>query len=101
MVVHPDHRGKGIGGMLMQYGNAFLDEEGLEGLIECTSAGAKLYQKWGYSRVTKVQVVIPERKDIMWQKIRHDVGLSSDYGHIMWRAPYGTVKDGERSRPWQ
>ena len=102
MVTHPDYRRQGIGSLIMKWGNDFLDERGVEGLIECTSAGCKLYERWGYIRVTKVQAVVaPRENDYMWTKLIHDVGISSDYGFILWRPAYGVIQEGGRTRPWE
>lgn len=46
MVVHPAHRSRGVGGLMMEWANARIDEMGIEGSLrlmnlagDCTRSG--------------------------------------------------------------
>jgi GNAT superfamily N-acetyltransferase len=99
MVVHPEHRGRGIGGLMMAWGNEHLDEMGIEGFLEASDLGRALYEKWGYQVVMKLDYFIPPNKGDEWNKWAHELMMPPWYA--MWRPPGGVVKPGERNRPWQ
>ncbi|KAF7932853.1 uncharacterized protein EAE98_004152 [Botrytis deweyae] len=99
MVVHPDHRSRGVGGLMMEWANTRIDEMGIEGFIEANELGRHLYEKWGYRVVMKLDLFIPSNKSDLWNKLAHDLKMPPWYA--MWRPLNGIVQEGERTRPWQ
>ncbi|KAF4635681.1 hypothetical protein G7Y89_g2403 [Cudoniella acicularis] len=99
MVVHPEHRKRGVGGLMMQWSNRKLDEGGIEGFVEASELGRELYEKWGYRVVMKIALFLPPNKGDIWNKLAHEMMLPPWYA--MWRPVNGVVKAGERNRPWQ
>ena len=99
MVVDPQHRGRGIGGLMMQWGNEQIDKKKIEGFIEASELGRALYEKWGYIVVMKLDFFLPPNKGDMWQKWAHELMMPPWYA--MWRPVNGVIKEGERNRPWQ
>lgn len=99
MVVHPKHRGRGLGGLMMEWGNRKTDEKGIEGFLEASELGRPLYEKWGYIVVMKIDFYLPSNKPDAWQKFAHEFMMNSWYA--MWRPAGGIIKQGERNRPWQ
>ncbi|TGO67680.1 hypothetical protein BOTNAR_0037g00170 [Botryotinia narcissicola] len=99
MVVHPDHRSRGVGGLMMEWANTKIDEMGIEGFIEANELGRHLYEKWGYRVVMKLDLFVPSNKSDLWNKLAHDLKMPPWYA--MWRPLNGIMKEGERNRPWQ
>lgn len=99
MVVHPEHRRRGIGGLMMEWAQGRMDEMGIEGFIEASPLGRELYEKWGYQVVMKLDFFIPPNKGDIWNKLAHDLTMPAWYA--MWRPASGVVKNGTRNRPWQ
>ncbi|KAI9642703.1 hypothetical protein NHQ30_008434 [Ciborinia camelliae] len=99
IVVHPDHRSRGVGGLMMEWANTRIDGLKMEGFIEANELGRQLYEKWGYRVVMKLDLFIPSGKPDLWNKLAHDLKMPPWYA--MWRPLGGTVKEGEKNRPWQ
>ena len=99
MVVHPEHRNRGIGGLMMAWGNEQTDKMGIEGFIEASELGRGLYEKWGYRVVMKLDFYLPPNKGDEWKKFAHELMMPPWYA--MWRPVGGVVKEGQRNRPWQ
>ena len=99
MVVHPQHRGRGVGGLMMKWGNEQADERKMEGFIEANELGRTVYEKSGYQVVMKFGFFLPSGKGDEWQKWAHELIMPPCYA--MWRPVGGVVKKGERNRPWQ
>ncbi|TGO63867.1 hypothetical protein BCON_0010g00320 [Botryotinia convoluta] len=75
MVVHPDHRSRGVGGLMMEWANTRIDEMGIEGFIEANELGRRLYEKWGYRVVMKLNLFIPSQKLDLWNKLAHELKM--------------------------
>ena len=99
MAVEPEHRRRGIGKLLMDWGIAKVDELGIESFIEASPLGRSLYEKWGYQTVMKLGFFIPSGKREDWNKYAHEMMIQDWFA--MWRPKGGTVGEGEKSRPWQ
>ncbi|EDN95029.1 predicted protein [Sclerotinia sclerotiorum 1980 UF-70] len=70
-----------------------------EGFIEANELGRRLYEKWGYRVVMKLDLFIPSNKSDLWNKLAHELKMPPWYA--MWRPLGGVTKDGQRNRPWQ
>ncbi|KAH8891238.1 hypothetical protein GQ53DRAFT_806651 [Thozetella sp. PMI_491] len=51
LVTHPNHHRRGAGKMLIEWGLARADEEGLEAYVEASEMGTPLYSKYGFNTV--------------------------------------------------
>lgn len=100
-IVHPKHRRRGVGTLLLQYNSRELDERGIEGFVEAAELGRPAYLKAGYISVMKIASYIPDDKldNLDWKRYYHDMGVIPSYA--MWRPKNGVLKPGERNRPWQ
>ena len=56
LCVHPDHQGKGIGGMLLAPGLADVDAAGAQVYIEASPAGLPVYLKHGWKPVDEMLI---------------------------------------------
>ena len=99
MAVHPDHRRKGIGSLMMAWGNKKIDEKGLESFVESSELGRGLYEANGYMTVMKLSCYLPSNKSDEWSKFAYQLKFQDFY--CMWRPRGGQAKAGERVRPWQ
>ena len=100
-VVHPKHRGKGIGKLLLEYNSKELDKRGWEGFVEATESGRRAYERAGYQVVMKIASFVPAEKldDDDWKRFYHEMGMMPFYA--MWRPRGGKIEPGERTKPWQ
>ena len=89
MVVHPDHRNKGVGSLMMNEICRALDEQGIEGFTEATELGRLLYEKSGFQVLIKLDFFMPLSRPASWYRLEHDLKMPPLYA--MWR---------ERDRPW-
>lgn len=92
MCVLPSHQRRGIGSMLMR-----IDQQGLESFIEATDAGQKLYEKFGYGKVKRVEVdmshvSVADEETNEWQHLRRNLLL---VGYVALWSPRGGVQDDE------
>ncbi|TGO32750.1 hypothetical protein BHYA_0291g00060 [Botrytis hyacinthi] len=79
MVVHPEHRSCGVGGLMMEWPNTRIDKMGIKGFIEANELGRHLYEKWGYRVVTKLDLFIPFNKSVLWNKLAHELKMPPWY----------------------
>ncbi|RFU29815.1 hypothetical protein B7463_g6520, partial [Scytalidium lignicola] len=56
---HPDHQGRGAGGLIMKWGTELADYLGYEAFIEASGYGRHLYETWGFVATPDEWVVIP------------------------------------------
>ena len=99
MIVHPKHRCRGVGSLMMRWVTEKLDSLGLEGFIEASEDGKNCYQKHGFQPVMKLDFFVPPGQGNVGQKLHHEMKLHPI--NMMWR-PVGGVQDPlGRTRPWQ
>ena len=63
LFTHPDHRRKGIGSLIMQWGLDRADELGLESYIEATKEGKPCYEAFGFKAIDKNEFRARESTD--------------------------------------
>lgn len=55
LAVHPAFQGRGVGGLLVQHAcDNLIDKEGRDCYLESSTAGRKLYLKFGFEKVDEV-----------------------------------------------
>ena len=84
MSVLPAHRGRGVGGLLMAWGNSFADERNCQCWMEATETGKRLYERWGYSVLFKVCVeASKDDAGLLWRKLQRE--MTPEPFYAMWR----------------
>lgn len=91
MAVHPAHRSRGIGSLLMEAGVSRADALNLECWMEASSMGKPLYEKFGFQSLMKFgfDTEKPEGSD-EWRKCAHE--LTPPPLLAMWRPKQGVWK---------
>jgi len=99
MVVHPKHRHRGIGRLLMTWGIGKANQLGLECFLEASEPARFLYEKSGFQTLFKI-VLSPEKEHPSeeWLKLQHE--LCPTYAYLMWRPRDGVYKAGKTAMPW-
>ena len=72
VVVHPEHRRRGIGGLMMEWGQKRIDDMGIEGFIEASPLRRELYKNWGCQVVMKLDLFVPPNKGDFWNKLANN-----------------------------
>ncbi|CAG8961277.1 hypothetical protein HYFRA_00013556 [Hymenoscyphus fraxineus] len=98
--VHPNHRSRGVGTRLMQWGIDQADKLGLEVFIEASQAGKPLYDKFGMINLMKIEIC-PEKKNpgYQWKNFMHELLPMTFY--CLWRPAGGKLVEGGSQNPWQ
>lgn len=60
---HPDHQGRGAGGLCMKWGVKVADQLGVDCYVESTAAGAGLYRKWGFEERGRLEIDLRDWRD--------------------------------------
>ncbi|KAK5707780.1 hypothetical protein LTR97_000318 [Elasticomyces elasticus] len=55
LVTSSQHRGKGAGSLLVQWGIAMSDKSGLPAYLQASEAGRRLYRHHGFAELSKVE----------------------------------------------
>ncbi|KAF7943331.1 hypothetical protein EAE96_011259 [Botrytis aclada] len=75
MFTLPDHRGRGYGSSLMEYGMSKISEMDVEALVEATAEGISLYEKYGFRTIHKVILDTTYKNGkpgFIWRKMAHE-----------------------------
>ncbi|KAI1078354.1 acyl-CoA N-acyltransferase [Whalleya microplaca] len=97
LVVHPDHRRRGAGRMLTNWGIQKADELGLESCIEAVPFAIPMYEKYGYGHIDDLEpdVAIPN-PSAKWQEFAaEDLRVA-----MMWRPAGHENRAGVDKAPW-
>jgi predicted N-acetyltransferase YhbS len=96
MAVHPSHRRRGLGSLLMQVGIARADELRVEAWMEASLMGRPLYENFGFRSLFKM-AFDTERRDAsdQWRRMEHE--MTPTAFHAMWRPG---AKGGSKM-PWE
>ncbi|KAI0896465.1 hypothetical protein F4806DRAFT_464652 [Annulohypoxylon nitens] len=93
LVVHPDHRKRGAGKLLVDWGVQKADELGLETCVESVPFAVPIYEKYGFGNLDELKpdLSVPNpsakwkeyaaddlRVFLMWRPIRHDYSVNQD-----------------------
>ncbi|KAF2733242.1 acyl-CoA N-acyltransferase [Polyplosphaeria fusca] len=94
IVVHPDHRERGAGKLLMDWGIAKADKLGLESCVQSVPFAVPLYEKYGYANLDTLD---PDMSISNPSKEWADDDLRT---HLMWRPAGRHYQEGTDKRPW-
>ena len=86
MFTHPDHRRRGAGTLLMDWGIKLADQWGLESFIQATKMGKLLYLRHGYQVLeeSNYEPELDEKvKSEEWKALEKKIGPI--YNCVMWR----------------
>ena len=102
MAVHPSHRLRGIGSLLMNIGILRADELNLECWMEASTMGKSLYEKFSFQALLKI-AFDNEKTGATdeWRKCAHE--MTPPPISAMWRPKQGRWKteSGEVNLPWE
>jgi len=100
LFTHPDHRNRGAGSLLTEWGARKADESGLEAYVEASVMGKSVYEKHGF-----VVMSVPELKfenphpSEEWKRLVQ--GLRAEPPTLMWRPSGGKYEAGKTVIPWE
>lgn len=99
MAVHPDHRLRGLGSLLMKAGIARAVELDLECWMESSAMGKPLYEKFGFQSLLKL-ALDNEKPDAghEWRKCAHE--MTPGPIHAMWRPKQSRRNTSTVVMPW-
>ncbi|MCJ1465021.1 hypothetical protein MMC07_003636 [Pseudocyphellaria aurata] len=98
--VHPDHRRRGAGHLLVEWGIKKADEMGVELFVESTDDGKPLYDRHGL--VTMNEMILKPSKPNPgdeWKSVEKELGPMRL--HFMWRPVGGKYEEGKTIVPWE
>ena len=100
MSVHPKHRRRGIGSVLMKWGIGKAQELGIENFIEASESGKFLYE--GFWLQCSIQDRFHSSKagpSDEWRKLEHE--LTPILLYAMWRPARNALDDGKTEIQWE
>lgn len=97
--VHPDHRRRGVGSLLVKWGIQKADELGLETFIEAAEPGVPLYLSHGFGAMDEfcIDPKVPE-PSLEWKQLKERIPPIRWI--FMWRPQQGSFEEGKTSVPW-
>lgn len=98
MSTHPDYRRRGIGALMMEFGEQKAKELHLECWTEASESGRFLYEKFGYKVLIKYS--LNAQKAVMsdeWRRLAHEHMPQEVYA--MWK-PEGGIFTDDTVLPW-
>jgi len=97
---HSEHRRRGAGLMMMQWGLNKADAMGLDSFVEATEAGHEMYKAAGFITVNDLWAdARTEKSTDEWESLKKELGLPM-HGYFMWRPPGGKHEKGSKF-PWE
>lgn len=98
--VDPDHRRRGAGSLLVEWGTNKADEMGVEAFVESTDIGKPLYDRHGFASMNDYTLK-PSKPDpgAEWTALEKELGPM--HGHFMWRPKGGNYEEGKTIVPWE
>jgi predicted N-acetyltransferase YhbS len=97
LVVHPDHRKKGVGKMLVQWGLERADALGVETVVQSVPFSVPFYEKCGFACVEQIDIdfSVSEPSE-QWKRYQNE----DMRAFFMWR-PAGKDYEMGDSMPWK
>ena len=100
MFVHPAHRRRGAGRLLMGWGVEKAQEKGFEVFVESTDLGRPLYESFGLAVTSVFQLGIYEANmSDEWRKLEREILPMHFY--FMWKPAGGVYEKGKTVVPWE
>ncbi|MCJ1261563.1 hypothetical protein MMC22_001428 [Lobaria immixta] len=98
--VHPDHRRRGVGSLLVEWGTKKADEMGVEMFVESTVQGEPLYKRHGFANMNDFNLK-PSNPNPgeEWKRLEKELGPM--HGYFMWRPIGGKYEEGTTIIPWK
>lgn len=98
--VHPDHRRRGVGSLLVEWGTKKADEMGVEAFIEATVNAEPLYKRHGFATMNEFKLKpCKSNPGEEWTRLEKEIGPI--HGYFMWRPIGGKYEEGKTVIPWQ
>ena len=99
--VHPEHRRRGAGTLLIDWGFKKADELGIEAFVEAVDDGVPLYERCGYHYMnTTYMHSTVDHPSPQWQQLEQELRTPIHF-HLMWRPVGGKYKSGKTVVPWK
>lgn len=98
--VREDHQRKGVGSLMLEWGVKKAEEMNVECFVEATDAGRQLYQKFGFTTLTKILVDAEDGTKERHEMIQKLIPTPVQYW-AMWRPKGGAVKSGQPRTLWE
>lgn len=73
LFTHPEHRGKGVASLVMEWGLERADELGLETYIEATDVGKPVYEKFGFDAIEMSELHLEKQTTEEGKKVEADL----------------------------
>ena len=100
MFVHPAHRRRGAGRLLMGWGVEMAQEKGFEVFVEGTDLGRPLYEAFGLTVMSVAHLDAYERNmSDEWRKLEREILPMHFY--FMWKPAEGVYQMGKTVVPWE
>lgn len=100
MFVHPSHRRRGAGSLLMRWGVDKAQEKGFEIFIEGTDEGRPLYEKFGLAVMYVDHLDAYDRNPSdEWRKMEREI--LPMHWYFMWKPAQGVYEKGKTVVPWE
>ncbi|KAI5923503.1 hypothetical protein F4810DRAFT_209018 [Camillea tinctor] len=98
LVVHPDHRRRGAGRMLTNWGIKKADELGVETCVESVPFAIPIYEKYGFGNIDGLEpdVAVPNPSERWQDYAKDDLRVV-----IMWRPVGHDYRPGVDTAPWK
>ena len=97
---HSQHRRRGAGLKMMQWGLQKADAMGLDSFVEATDLGYDMYKAAGFFSVNEFWVdAQTDRPTEEWENLKKQLGFPM-HGYFCWRPPGGKHEAGSKY-PWE
>ncbi|KAG4034541.1 hypothetical protein MFRU_003g05000 [Monilinia fructicola] len=102
--VDPEHRRKGAGSLMMEWGCKIADEMGLEAFVESTDDGRELYKAHGFVIVNHFFLDMPpatKGDEEEFAKLKEVIAPEPYRVWLMWRPKGGKFEEGKTIYSWE
>ncbi|KAI4150567.1 MAG: hypothetical protein L6R39_002250 [Caloplaca ligustica] len=101
LFVHPEHRRRGAGRQLINWGVREADRLGLEAFIEATDDGKPAYEATGFTYMgTQYWESARRNPSEKWVELERYL-QTPIHNYLMWRPKGGRFVEGETAIPWE
>jgi GNAT superfamily N-acetyltransferase len=102
--VDPEHRRKGAGSLMMEWGCKLADEMGLEAFVESTDNGRELYKAHGFVIVRPFFLDLPPATvgdEEEFARLKKIIAPEPYRVWLMWRPKGGKFEQGKTVYLWE